>query len=253
MSKSFPLVLLLFASISWAQSPQEIVERADAIRNPARAFHFRSTLTEYASGKAQGQSVLEIDSKPDPQTHQFRNLARYEAPLRDSGKAVLLDGRSLWFYDPASKSSVRISPQQRLIGQASIGDVLTVTLSVDYSATLTAEETIQDAARQPRECWHLDLKSANELSTYARVEYWVEKGTYAPVKAKFYSDSGRPLKVLYFRAFERLLDGLRPSEVVILDAVDSSRVTTVKSTGHRFADIPESWYQREYLPRLGAD
>jgi hypothetical protein len=166
---------------------------------------------------------------------------------------VLLDGRSLWFYDPAAKSSVRISPQQRLIGQASIGDVLTVTLSVDYTASLVGEETLPDAAKKPRECWHLDLKAASELSTYARVEYWVERGTYAPVKAKFYSDSGRPMKILYFRAFEPFLDGMRPSEVVILDAVDSSRVTTVKSSGHRFVDIPESWYQREHLPRLGTD
>ena len=59
---------------------------------------------------------------------------RYVEPPRDAGKMVLLDGRSLWFYDPASKASVRISPQQRLIGQAAIGDVLTVNLAVDYTA-----------------------------------------------------------------------------------------------------------------------
>jgi outer membrane lipoprotein-sorting protein len=233
-----------------AQTAAEIVARADQIRNPDEPFRFVSTLTEYVSGKPQAQNVLAVFSKRDPRTHQFRNLVRYVEPPRDAGKAVLLDGRAFWFYDPSSKSSVRISPQQRLIGQAAIGDVLTVTMSIDYVATLVSTESIQDANRQARASWHLDLKAANDLSTYARIEYWVEQQTFRPVKAKFYSDSGRLLKILFYRAFENILGGERPTEAVILDAVDSSRVTTIKASGHKPADIPESWFQREYLPRL---
>src|SRR6266851_5384255 len=244
------IALLLLPLRARGQSAAEIVARADQIRNPDHAFRFVSTLTEYFSGRPQAQNVLAIVSKKDPSTHQFRNLVRYVEPPRDAGKAVLLDGRSLWFYDPASKSSVRISPQQRLIGQAAIGDVLTVTLSIDYVATLVSTESIQDANRQARESWHLDLKSANDLSTYARIEYWVEQQTFRPVKAKFYSDSGRLLKILFYRSFENTLGEERPTEAVILDAVDSSRVTTIKASGHKPADIPETWFQREYLPRL---
>ncbi len=59
----------------------------------------------------------------------FRNLLQYVEPPRDAGKRVLLDGRSFWFFDPASQTSVRISAQQRLVGQAAIGDVLTVNLA----------------------------------------------------------------------------------------------------------------------------
>ena len=233
-----------------AQTAAEIVVRADQIRNPDQPFRFVSTLTEYVSSKPQAQNVLAIFSKKDPRTHQFRNLVRYVEPPRDAGKAVLLDGRTFWFYDPASKSSVRISPQQRLIGQAAIGDVLTVTMSIDYVPTLVSTESIQDANRQARESWHLDLKSANDLSTYARIEYWVEQQTFRPVKAKFYSDSGRLLKILFYRSFENTLGEERPTEAVILDAVDSSRVTTIKASGHKPADIPETWFQREYLSRL---
>ena len=101
-------------------------------------------------------------------------------PARDAGKRVLLDGHSLWFYDPNSKASVRISAQQRLIGQAAIGDILTVNLAADYTASLVGTETLEDASRQPRKCWHLELKAANDLATYSRVEYWVEQGTFYP-------------------------------------------------------------------------
>jgi outer membrane lipoprotein-sorting protein len=250
LTPAVSIVLVMLPLRAWGQAPAEIVARADQIRNPDHPFRVVSTLTEYVSGKPQAQNVLAIVSKRDPGTHQFRNLVRYLEPPRDAGKAVLLDGRSLWFYDPASKSSVRISPQQRLIGQAAIGDVLTVTLSIDYTATLISTETVQDASRASRSCWHLELKAANDLSTYARIEYWVEEKTFNPIKAKFYSDSGRLLKILYFRAFESWLGGVRPTDAVILDAVDTSRVTTVKGTGYRTEEVPETWFQREYLPRL---
>jgi hypothetical protein len=131
--------------------------------------------------------------------------------------------------------------------------VLTVTLSIDYTATLTNIESVQDASRAPRSCWHLDLKAANDLSTYARVEYWVEQKTFNPVKARFYSDSGRLLKTLYYRAFEKWMGGVRPTEVVLLDAIDSSRVTTVKSVGQHPQEVPETWFQREYLSRLRSE
>src|SRR5208282_2348264 len=169
--------LVAAAAASAAETPQDIVAKADAIRNPGRPFRATSVLTEYRSGQPADRDILVVYSKIDPATRQFRNLARYIDPPRDAGKMVLL-GSVLWFYDPASKDSVRISPQQRLIGQAAIGDVLTVNLAVDYTASLVNEETIQDAAKQQRKCWHLDMKAATETATYNHVEYWVEEGTY---------------------------------------------------------------------------
>jgi hypothetical protein len=234
------------------ESAQTIVAKADIVRNPSQPFSNLTTLTDYRSGAPHDRDVLAVYSKIDPATRQFRNLVRYVDPPRDAGKMVLL-GDVLWFYDPASKDSVRISPQQRLTGNAAIGDVLTVNLAIDYSATLTGEETIEDAARTQRQCWHLDLKAATPSATYNRVEYWVEKGTFDPIKMKFYSDSGRLLKVLYYRGYEQRLGGLRPTQAVIIDAVDSSAVTTVEFSAPQFRDIPDAWFQRDYLPHFKAD
>ena len=127
------------------QTAHEIVAGTDQVRNPDQPFRVTDTLTEYVGGKAREQHVLVVFAKEDAETQQFRNLIRYVEPPRDAGKLVLLDGTVLWFYDPASKASIRISPQQRLIGQASIGDVLTVNLAGDYTGTLLGAETIQDA------------------------------------------------------------------------------------------------------------
>jgi outer membrane lipoprotein-sorting protein len=232
-----------------AQSAQEIVTAADRVRNPTESFRSTLVLTEYVSGQERSHSAFVLFSKPDASA-RFRNLLEYVQPPRDAGKRVLLDGRSFWFYDPASKTSVRISAQQRLVGQAAIGDVLSVNLAADYSATVAGTEMIDDATRQKRNTWHLELKAATDAAAYNRVEYWVEQGTFRPVKGKFYSDSGRLLKIIYYRTFTERLGAQRPSEAVIIDAVDSSLATIATFSDSRFQDVPDVWFQRDYLPRL---
>jgi len=241
---------LAVGGAGYAQTAQQIVAGTDKVRNPSQPFRSTLTLTEYVGGKERDHDTFALFSKEDRTTRQFRNLVQYVEPARDAGKTVLLDGRSLWFFDPASMLSVRISAQQRLIGQAAIGDILTVNLAVDYTAAVLATEDIQDAARQTRHCWHLDLKAASDLAVYNHVEYWVEQGTFFPIKGKFYSDSGRLLKILYFRRFSQRLGSVRPAEAIIIDAVDTSLATTAAFGDDRFQDIPDAWFQRDYLPRL---
>ena len=241
---------LLVCDQARAITAPQIIARTDEVRNPQQPFHTTVTLVEYVSGRERDQNTLTVYAKTDPRTHQFRNLVEYQAPRRDAGKRVLLGGGALWFYDPASKASVRISPAQQLVGQAAIGDVLTVNLSADYGAAVLGTESIEDATRTRRTCWHLQLKAADDLATYSRVDYWVEQGTYLPIKGEFYSDSGRLLKIAYYRDFSTILGRTRPTQTIIIDAVDKSLATVATSTDYGYQDIPDTWFQRDYLPHL---
>jgi outer membrane lipoprotein-sorting protein len=243
-------VWLGMAAVAEAQTAQEIVAATDKVRNPDKPFRSTLRLTEYVGGQERDHDWLVLYSKEDGATGQFRNLVQYVEPARDTGKRVLLDGHSLWFYDPNSKVSVRISAQQRLIGQAAIGDILTVNLAADYTPSIVGTETIDDATRQARACWHLELKASNDLATYNRVEYWVEQRSFYPIKGKFYADSGRLLKIVYFRKFAQQLGAIRPTEAIIIDAVDSSLATTAAVGDYAYQDVPEAWFQRDYLPHL---
>ncbi len=243
------ILLTASAATAFAQSAQEIVAAADKVRNAEQPSRSTLTLTEYVSGQERSRSTFVLFAKEDGAGH-FRNLLQYTEPPRDAGKRVLLDGRSFWFFDPASQSSVRISAQQRLVGQAAIGDVLTVNLAADYTATLLGTESIDDAARQKRNAWRLELKASSDTAVYNRVEYWVEQGTFRPVKGKFYSDSGRLLKIIYYRNYAERLGAIRPAESVIIDAVDSSLATIATFADAKFQEVPDAWFQRDYLPRL---
>jgi hypothetical protein len=73
------------------------------------------------------------------------------------------------------------------------------------------------------------------------------------VKGKFYSDSGRLLKIAYYHKYVEQLGGVRPSETIIIDSVDQNLVTTMSNADMRAQEIPDSWFQRDYLPRVKAD
>lgn len=236
-----------------APSAADIVAAADRVRNPDMPFRISLALVDYQNGRARDAAGLAVHSKRDPSTHQYRNLVRYTAPARDLGKLVLLSGGSMWFYDPASKASIRISAQQRLIGQASNGDVLTVDLAHDYKPRLLGAESIEDADHKPRDTWHLELTAAATEAAYARLETWIEKGTMRPVKSKFYSDSGRALKIAYYRRYAPALGAERPLETIIIDAVDPHLLTKVTVSDYRAENVQDAWFQREYLARFSEE
>jgi outer membrane lipoprotein-sorting protein len=245
-------MLLLGTGCCGAASPsaQEILAASDAVRNPAKPFGVTVTLVEYRAGKQTDGNSLQVYSKAEVASGQFRSLVRFVAPARDANKLMLKSGNDLWFFDPSSGASVRISPQQRLLGQASNGDVVTVNLARDYKATLASEEDVQDGEHTQRHCYKLALAAATTDVTYDHIEMWIDTANSRPVKARFFSESDRLLKVAFYRRFQNQLGVERPTETVIIDGLDPNWVTIMRYTDFSYRDIPDAWMQRDYLPRF---
>ena len=246
----FVFGLPVFIHAESLKTAQEIIAASDAVRNPDKPFSLKTTLVEYRGGREQERMILIVYSKEEKSSGQYRSLIRFIEPPRDENKLMLKDGNILWFFDPASKASVRISPQQRLMGQASNGDVVTVNFSKDYKAILEGEEIITDAEKTNRNCYKVNMVAANDTVTYYRIEYWVDKENDQPVKGKFYSESDRLLKIVYYRNYREELGKRRQTETIIIDGVDSKLITKMSYSDYNFRDIPEEWFQKEYLPRF---
>ena len=247
---AFTFICLLSTLANASPSAQEILAASDAVRNPDHPFGLTNTLIEYRNGKQTDASTLAIYSKADQRNGQFRSLIRFVAPARDANKLMLYSGQDLWFYDPANKASIRLSPQQRLLGQASNGDVVTVNLAKDYQATQAGEEDMQDGERKTRRYYKLTLAALTPDVSYHNIEIWIATDNKQPVKARFYAESGKLLKTAYFRRFQKQLGQIRPTETVIIDGLDSSWVTVMRFSDWVQRDVPDAWLQRDYLPRF---
>lgn len=209
---------------------QEILAASDAVRNPDYPFNLTATLTEYRDGKQTEVSTLAVYSKANESGSKSRSLIRFIAPARDANKLMLKMGNDLWFYDPMNKASIRIPPQQRLLGQAANGDVMTVNFAKDYSATLVGEEVVLDGNGQKRNCYKLALEAIKPDVTYHHIEGWIDTSNNHPVRTRFYHESGRLLKTAYYRHYEEQLGAERPTETVIIDGLDPKRVTVLRFT-----------------------
>ena len=247
---AFSAGFIFAAFASAAPDAQAILADSDAVRNPAKPFSVTVSLLEYRNAKQTDGNMLTVYAKEDHKNGQYRNLIRFVAPERDAGKLMLKNGNDLWFFDPSSQASIRLSPQQRLLGQASNGDVLTVNLAKDYKAELLGEEDTADGERVVRRSYKLGLAAVSPDVTYHRVEMWVDASNSRPMKARFYSESGHLLKTAYYRKFQPQLGRERPTEVVIIDGLDPAWVTVMRYSDYAWRDVPDAWLQRDYLPRF---
>ena len=251
-TKPLVLVLLVLGAglARAAPSADEILAASDAIRNPGRSFSVTVTLTEFQAGKQVDTSTLASYSRTQQQGGQFASLIRFILPARDTGKLMLKNGNDMWFYDPVAKSSVRLSPQQRLLGQASNGDVATVNLARDYKPTLVGEEETQDGERKMRKAYKLALAAVSPDVTYASIEMWVDAENNRPIKARFFAESTRLLKTAYYRRYQPQLGAERPTETVIIDGINPQSVTLMRYSDYVARTIPDTWLQRDFLPRF---
>lgn len=236
-----------------AVDAQALLAASDAIRNPTQPFRVTVTLTDFDKGQQVDTSTLTSYVRLLESSAQFATLVRFDAPQRDAGKLMLKSGKDLWFYDPSTKASVRISPQQRLLGEAANGDVITVNFARDYRASYGVEEVVSDGERKQRRAHKLLLTAASDDATYSSAELWVDADNRRPIKARFLADSGRLLKTAYYRRYQAQLGAERPTETVIIDGLNPQQVTIVRLGDFVARPIPATWFQRDFLPRFQGD
>ncbi|UXI66189.1 outer membrane lipoprotein-sorting protein [Tahibacter amnicola] len=241
--------LLSCLPVRAAPDAQALLQASDAIRNPRESFKLSTELFEYRAGKLKNSLLLTVYARPDGDG-RYGNLIRFEKPARDANKLMLFQGKDLWFYDPTARASFRLSPRQRLIGQAANGDVVNAAFARDYQAVVEAEEDVADGDRATRQSYKLRLTASTPDATYAAIEYWQDRATANPIKARFFTASGQLLKTAFYRKFEPWLGKERPTEVVIIDGLNAQWVTILRYAGFAAQEIPEAWMQRDYLPRF---
>jgi hypothetical protein len=207
-------------------------------------------LVEYRKKKLSDTSTVEVYVQQGREDGQAKNLVRFVAPQRELGKLVLHNGLEVWFYDPASKASVRLSPQARLLGLASVGDVMSMNLAKSYGAKIVSHEVTEDDAKQPRRAVKLRLFAERQDTPYAAADYWIEEETYRPIKAQFFTEEGRLLKFAFFRRYQAVMGRARPTETIIIDGLDPSWITVVRQDDIRPKAISQTWFQRGFLPHI---
>jgi outer membrane lipoprotein-sorting protein len=217
-----------------------IVEAADAIRFPRTGFQVDIAISTRQDGEAIENRKYRVLSKGNENT-----VVMILEPASERGQIMLMRGRDLWIFLPEVSQPVRLSLAQRLTGQVANGDLARANFSGDYAPHVVRTEPIgQD------EYSVLELTAVDRGVTYQRVLYWVAKSNNAPHKAEFYSASNRLLKTCSYEKFEKMLGALRPTRLVMRDALRKTEESILEYSDMKQRDLPDRVFTKEYLRRL---
>jgi outer membrane lipoprotein-sorting protein len=212
---------LLLAVLLAAPAPpaDEILRRAQvAVLGETAAYTLRMTVAR--PGKTERVVEMKGWKKGDD-----LGLVRYTSPPKERGTAYLRNAGSTWLFLPSAEKVVRVGAKQNFGGgDFSNGDIFRLSLTKDYVATLAGEETVDGQAT-----WKLELKAKDRSVAYDRIVYWVRTdGTFFPVRADYYTLSGRRLKWLTMGEVAKIGGRTRPTELAMESALETGARTVMR-------------------------
>ena len=219
---------------------RKIVEDADRIRFPPEGFQVDVSIVTTGKDSGSDERKYRVLSKGNENT-----VVMITEPASERGQILLMRGRDLWIFLPNVSQPVRLSLSQRLTGQVANGDLARANFAGDYNPKLLREDTIDGEKYDV-----LELTAVDRSVTYQRVLYWVRASNGAPYKAEFYSVSNRLLKTCTYGKYENMLGKLRPSELVMTDALHGGEKSVLAYSAMKLRDLPDKVFTKDYLKKL---
>jgi hypothetical protein len=146
---------------------------------------------------------------------------------------------------PGSQRPMRITPMQKMIGDASTGDIATLSWAGDYTGSVAGEEPCGEPQQA---CVHLSLQASRKAVTYQRIELWLGKARHEPVKADLYVQSDKLAKQALF-VLDKSATPPNVSAMVLRDQLTNRKETQVRYVSRKERSVPEAWLNPMFLAR----
>jgi outer membrane lipoprotein-sorting protein len=241
MKYLLPLLLVCASSVgNAAPSADDILEKAETIRNPQTDYvvdvELEDTNRKGETDKRAFQSLIKGRDKA---------LVKFVKPEVDAGKKVLMVDNNMWVYMPQTAKPIRISPKQKLAGNAAYGDITRLNFIGNYDAKV--KETLVKKGRKI----HVLLLNARQdrAVTYSQIEYHVDAATFRPLLVNYQTPRGKILKSAYFSDYKDVLGVNRPTQMRIVDMLNKKKVTVLKFNNARKAQLPDIMFEKQNLGR----
>jgi hypothetical protein len=168
-----------------------------------------------------------------------KSLVLMRSPA-EAGQKMLMLGDDFWLLLPGSQRPMRITPTQKLLGDASTGDIATLSWADDYSGSVVGDEVCDGN----RPCQHLSLQATRKGLSYQRIELWLGKARHEPVRAELYVQSDKLAKQASFS-----IEHGQVSSMVLTDRLASQKETRVRYLSRQNRQLPEAWLNPMFLAR----
>lgn len=245
--RAFAAALLAACLLSTAPHAAEplpdLLRRVDAYRMPRTDVRVRVDILDL--DRASGERLDE---------HGYRvylaassdSVVDMLAPA-ERGRRVLMTDDAVWLHIPTSARPIRITPLQRLLGQANTGDVGRLVWATSYRiagsedgaalphpaltrpaldvAATAVGARFRPLAGHPLRLLHLE--AVNATATYPRLDVWISAVDLVPIRADYFLTSGKRQKTGWFTEPQATAQGEMVRAVAYLENDDAARVTVL--------------------------
>ena len=236
--------LIVFALVGHAASvpgidADALLKHSDTFRNGWTSFTTRVKITNYESGKADEEKLYEVSQKGTDKTY-----VEFMSP-REKGRHLLMLGDDMWVYLPDTSRPVRITPLERLSGDASNGDVARTNYAVDYTPVYLRDEKIGDV-----NCHLLELTAKRKGATYQRILYWLRVEDARPVRAEFYLTSGKHIKSASFDDYTQIGGRMLLRRLTLYDEIRHNSHSLLEYSGTSPRELPDKLFYQGRADRF---
>jgi outer membrane lipoprotein-sorting protein len=216
-----------------------LLKHSDIYRNGWPSFILRVKITHYEAGKQDEEKLYEVSQKGTEKSY-----VEFLSP-REKGQHLLMLGDDMWVYLPDTSRPIRITPLERLNGDASNGDVAHTNYSVDYSPVFVRAEKVGT-----ENCYVLDLTAKRKGATYQRILYWVRVEDARPVKAEFYLTSGKHIKTATFDEYATVGGKIQLHRWTLYDEIRHNSHSVLQYSGTTPRELPDKLFYQGRTDRF---
>jgi hypothetical protein len=188
----FFLVELVFLNkvlIAQPITAMELLEASDKFRSPYDHTLFKLNILDYKDNQLNKKNSYEVYHRDGESLVSIKTGA-------NKNNRILLSNKGMYLSVKRSSRANRITPIQRLLGQASYGDLAGMKLATDYIPVIF---------KYDKETIILKLSAKNKKATYTNIDLWIDKDNYQPIKANAYLASGKLYKQMSYKNVDNQL------------------------------------------------
>jgi outer membrane lipoprotein-sorting protein len=230
---TFVTFLIAAAASAAAPDPEALLRQFDSLRNGWDSYVVRVSIRNYEEGKEDEEHLYEVYQKGAEKSY-----VEFLSP-REKGQHLLMLGDDMWIYLPDTSRPIRITPLERLTGNASNGDVARTHYATDYTGAFLRTEKADGV-----NCNLLELAARRKGSTYRRVLLWLRASDARPIKADFFAASGKHLKSATYDRYQEVNGQLLLRRMTIYDQVRKGSRSVMEYLQFTRRNLPDRMFHQ---------
>jgi hypothetical protein len=222
---------------SYGQDVKKMLKEADDFRVTAETLRVDTEVKVFKGAEHDKTRLYAVYVKPGR-----RSLVVFRSP-NERGQKMLMLGDDFWLVLPSSQRPLRITPMQKLLGDASTGDIASLTWAEDYDGSVVGEATMGGVP-----CLKLDITGQRKGVSYPRIVLYLAKKDHRPIAAELYVASDKLAKEAEFR-FGEVGGRTVVTQMNLTDRIQRERRTEVHYLARTPKTLGDEYYNPAFLVR----